>query len=135
VSERLPRDRLSVSDVSVESRPFSGPAEGALIRKVTTRKAETLKFFRLDWMGQFSWPRFLRRSSLFQWFLNAALIGIAITVGVFLYQFLYTVFENKLTEATLLYQTLTRHKTGIYRSLDARSIYHVHNHPIFACQS
>ena len=44
-------------------------------------------------MGQFSWSRFLCRSSLFKWFRNMALIGIAIIVAVWLWQYVYTLFE------------------------------------------
>jgi len=44
-------------------------------------------------MGQFSWSRFVPRSSLFKWCRNIVLIGIAIAVAVWLWQYVYTLFE------------------------------------------
>ena len=46
-------------------------------------------------MGRFSWPRFIRRSSMLKWFQNAALLGVGVALSVLFWQGVYALIENK----------------------------------------
>ena len=46
-------------------------------------------------MGQFSWSRFVFRSSLFKWFRDVMLVAAALVVVAAIWQGFYMLFENK----------------------------------------